>query len=142
MLEKCVKAGLRMTNQRVSIATTLDESLDHPDADEIYRRAHQLDPTISIATVYRTLGIFEKAGLIQKVTVGDGRSHYEVARDDHEHLVDVENGQIHEFQSEQLQALLINIADEMGFELTGHKLQVYGKKHGNVACRCIQIKVY
>ena len=79
MLEKCIKAGLRMTNQRVSIATTLDESLDHPDADEIYRRAHEIDPTISIATVYRTLGIFEKAGLIQKVTVGDGRSHYEVA---------------------------------------------------------------
>ena len=79
MLEKCVKAGLRMTNQRVSIATTLDESLDHPDADEIYRRAHEVDPTISIATVYRTLGIFEKAGLIQKVTVGDGRSELRTA---------------------------------------------------------------
>ncbi len=142
MLEKCAEAGLRMTSQRVLIANTLEQSLDHPDADEIYRRSNAIDSTISIATVYRTLGIFERAGLIQKVTVGDGRSHYEVARDDHEHLVDIENGQIHEFQSEKLQSLLTNIADEMGFELTGHKLEVFGKKHGNVACRCIQIKVY
>jgi Fur family ferric uptake transcriptional regulator len=142
MLEKCIKAGLRMTNQRVLIANTLEQSLDHPDADGIYNRAHSVDPTISIATVYRTLGIFEKAGLVHKVAVGDGRSHYEVARDDHEHLVDVENGQIHEFKSEQLTELLTAIADEMGFELTGHKLEVFGKKHGNVSCRCIQIKVY
>ena len=142
MLDKCIRAGLRMTNQRVSIATTLEESLDHPDADEIYRSAHEADPTISIATVYRTLGIFEKAGLIEKVTVGDGRSHYEVARDGHEHLVDIENGQIHEFKSDELTHLLAEIADKMGFELTSHKLEVYGKKHGDVSCRCIQIKVY
>lgn len=142
MLQKCIESGLRMTNQRASIAKALEQSTDHPDADSLYRRAHAIDPTISIATVYRTLGIFEKAGLVQKVDVGDGKSHYEVARLDHEHLVDVESGQIHEFRSDELTQLLTEIADEMGFELTSHKLEVYGKKHGDVACRCIQIKVY
>ncbi len=142
MLEKCMNAGMRMTAQRVLIADTLEQSIDHPDVDEIYKRANEKDPTISIATVYRTLGIFEKAGLVHKVSIGDSRAHYEVARDDHEHLVDVENGQIHEFKNDELTELLSNIADEMGFELTGHKLEVFGRKHGNVKCRCIQIKVY
>jgi Fur family ferric uptake transcriptional regulator len=142
MLDKCMDAGMRMTAQRVLIADTLEQSIDHPDVDEIYKRAHEKDSTISIATVYRTLGIFEKAGLVHKVNVGDGRAHYEVARDEHEHLVDVENGQIHEFQNEDLTNLLSDIADNMGFELTGHKLEVFGRKHGNVKCRCIQIKVY
>lgn len=142
MLEKCIEAGLRMTNQRTTIVRVFEQSADHPDADLLYRRAHELDPTISIATIYRTLGIFEKAGLVQKVDVGDGKSHYEVARQDHEHLVDIQNGQIHEFESEELTQLLSGIADKMGFELTSHKLEVYGKKHGDVSCRCIQIKVY
>ena len=142
MLEKCIEAGLRMTNQRASIVKALEQSNDHPDADLLHRRAHAIDSTISLATIYRTLGIFEKAGLVQKVDVGDGKSHYEVARQDHEHLVDIENGQIHEFKSEELTHLLTEIADKMGFELTSHKLEVYGKKHGDVSCRCIQIKVY
>ncbi len=142
MLEKCIQAGLRMTNQRASIVKVLEQSTDHPDADLLYRRAHEIDPTISLATIYRTLGIFEKAGLVQKVDVGDGKSHYEVARQDHEHLVDIENGQIHEFKSDELTSLLSQIADKMGFELTSHRLEVYGKKHGDVSCRCIQIKVY
>ena len=142
MLEKCIQAGLRMTNQRASIVKVLEQSTDHPDADLLYRRAHEIDPTISLATIYRTLGIFEKAGLVQKVDVGDGKSHYEVARQDHEHLVDIENGQIHEFKSDELTSLLVQIADKMGFELTSHRLEVYGKKHGDVSCRCIQIKVY
>ena len=142
MLEKCIQAGLRMTNQRASIVKVLEQSTDHPDADLLYRRAHEIDPTISLATIYRTLGIFEKAGLVQKVDVGDGKSHYEVARQDHEHLVDIENGQIHEFKSDELTSLLAQIADKMGFELTSHRLEVYGKKHGDVSCRCIQIKVY
>ena len=142
MLNKCIEAGLRMTNQRTTIVKVLEQSTDHPDADLLYRRAHELDSTISIATIYRTLGIFEKAGLVQKVDIGDGKSHYEVARQDHEHLVDIENGQIHEFKSAELTNILSEIADKMGFELTSHKLEVYGKKHGDVSCRCIQIKVY
>ena len=141
-MEKCIQAGLRMTNQRASIVKVLEKSIDHPDADILYRRAHEIDPTISLATIYRTLAIFEKAGLVQKVDVGDGKSHYEIAREQHEHLVDTQNGQIHEFKSEELTALLSQIADKMGFELTSHKLEVYGKKHGDVSCRCIQIKVY
>ena len=90
MLEKCIQAGLRMTNQRASIVKVLEQSIDHPDADILYRRAHEIDPTISLATIYRTLGIFEKAGLVQKVDVGDGKAHCEVSRQDHEHLVDIE----------------------------------------------------
>ena len=142
MLEKGIQAGLRMTNQRASIVKVLEQSIDHPDADILYRRAHEIDPTISLATIYRTLGIFEKAGLVQKVDVGDGKAHYEVSRQDHEHLVDVENGQIHEFESEEITHLLNEIADKMGFELISHKLEVFGKKHGKVSCRCISIKVY
>ena len=76
MLEKCIQAGLRMTNQRASIVKVLEQSIDHPDADILYRRAQEIDPTISLATIYRTLGIFEKAGLVQKVDVGDGKAHY------------------------------------------------------------------
>ena len=142
MLQKCINAGLRMTSQREAIAKAFDQYYDHPDADLVYQRANEIDSTISIATVYRTLGVFERAGLVQKVDVGDGKSHYEMARDHHEHLVDTENGQIHEFKSEELTVLLSKIADRMGFELTSHKLEVYGKKHGDVSCRCIQIKVY
>jgi len=142
MLKQCVDAGLRMTSQRVLIAEALESSIDHPDAEQLYRRVFDKDPSISVATVYRTLGIFEKAGLIHKVNVGDGRSRYEVMRNDHEHLVDVDSGTIHEFQSEELEKLLASIADEMGFEITGHRLELYGKKHGNMPCRCIQIKVY
>ena len=142
MLEKCIQAGLRMTSQRASIVKVLEQSIDHPDADILYRRANEIDPTISLATIYRTLGIFEKAGLVQKVDVGDGKAHYEVSRQDHEHLVDIENGQIHEFESEEITRLLNEIADKMGFELVSHKLEVFGKKHGNVSCRCISIKVY
>ena len=74
--------------------------------------------------------------------VGDGKAHYEVSRQEHEHLVDIENGQIHEFESEEITRLLNEIADKMGFELISHKLEVFGKKHGNVSCRCISIKVY
>ena len=142
MQQKCIDAGLRMTSQREAIARALDQSFDHPDAELLYQRAHEIDSTISFATIYRTLGVFERAGLVQKVDVGDGKSHYEIARDQHEHRVDTENGQIHEFKSEELTALLSQIADKMGFELTSHKLEVYGKKHGDVSCRCIQIKVY
>mgnify|MGYP001200931380 FL=1 len=142
MLEKCIQAGLRMTNQRASIVKVLEQSIDHPDADILCRRVNEIDATISIATIYRTLGIFEKAGLVQKVDVGDGKAHYEVSRQDHEHLVDIENGQIHEFESEEITRLLVDIADKMGFELTSHKLEVFGKKHGDVSCRCISIKVY
>ena len=142
MLQKCIDAGLRMTSQRESIAEALDQSYDHPDAELLYKRANEIDSTISIATIYRTLGVFERAGLVQKVDVGDGKAHYEVSRQDHEHLVDIENGQIHEFESEEITRLLNEIADKMGFELVSHKLEVFGKKYGNVSCRCISIKVY
>ena len=112
MLQKCIDAGLRMTSQREAIARALDQSFDHPDAELLYQRAHKIDPTISFATIYRTLGVFERAGLVQKVDVGDGKSHYEIARDQHEHLVDTENGQIHEFKSEEFRKYFCNLLEK------------------------------
>lgn len=141
--DKCIDAGLRMTAQRAVIAETIEESLDHPDVETIYQRASERDNTVSIATVYRTIGIFEQAGLIQRIDVNnEGRARYEIKREPHEHLVDVETGQIHEFQSRRLESLIREIASEMGFELTEHKLEIFGRKNGREKCRCYQIKVY
>ena len=100
------------------------------------------DSSISIASIYRSLGIFEDYQLIQKLDIGDGKARFEIKRAKHEHLMDVETGQIHEFKSQQLQKLIEEIASEMGFELTEHRLEIYGRKHGRTACRCYEIKVY
>ncbi|GIR94143.1 MAG: hypothetical protein CM15mP95_1630 [Alphaproteobacteria bacterium] len=100
------------------------------------------DSSISIASIYRSLGIFEDYQLIQKLDVGDGKARFEINRVEHDHLMDVETGQIHEFKSQQLQKLIEEIASEMGFELTEHRLEIYGRKHGRTACRCYEIKVY
>lgn len=142
MKQKCLDAGIRMTAQRVLIAETIEGSADHPDVDTVYKRASEKDNTVSIATVYRTMGIFEQAGLIQRIDLNDGRARYEIKRNPHEHLVDVETGQIHEFQSQKLEGLIREIAAEMGFELTEHKLEIFGRKNGREKCRCYQIKVY
>ena len=140
--EKCVDAGLRMTAQRAVIADTIEESGDHPDAELIFLRASEKDNSVSISTVYRTIGLLEQAGLIQRIDVSDGRARYEISRQPHEHLVDVETGQIHEFQSQRLEGLIREIAAEMGFELTEHKLEIFGRKNGREKCRCYQIKIY
>ena len=140
--ERCLQSGIRMTNQRRLLANVLDDSDDHPDVDTIYQRCKAKDKFTSIASVYRTLGIFEESGLIEKLDVGDGKARFEIKRTDHDHLMDVETGQIHEFKSQQLQRLIEEIASEMGFELTEHRLEIYGRKHGRTACRCYEIKVY
>ena len=105
-------------------------------------KAREKDSSISIASIYRSLRVFEDYQLIQKFDVGDGRARFEIKREEHDHLMDAETGQIHEFKSQQLQKLIKKIASEMGFELTEQRLEIYGRKHGCTACRCYEIKVY
>jgi Fur family ferric uptake transcriptional regulator len=128
VIDKCLEAGVRMTNQRRIIIELIDDADDHPDVDTIYRRAIELDNTISLATIYRTVGVLEQAGIIDKLDVGDGKARYELSGEHHEHLVDVDSGEIHEFQHAELEALKEKIARDMGFELVGHRLELFGRK--------------
>ena len=128
VIDKCLEAGVRMTNQRRIIIELIDGSDDHPDVDTIYRRAIEIDNTISLATIYRTVGVLEQAGIIDKLDVGDGKARYELSGEHHEHLVDVDSGEIYEFQHEELEALKEKIAQDMGFELVGHRLELFGRK--------------
>lgn len=128
VIDKCLEAGVRMTNQRRIIIELIDEADDHPDVDTIYRRAIAIDKTISLATIYRTVGVLEQAGVVEKLDVGDGKARYELAGEHHEHLVDVDSGEIHEFQHAELEALKEKIANDMGFELVGHRLELFGRK--------------
>ncbi len=124
----CVDKGLRMTEQRRVIARVLSEAADHPDAEELYKRASAIDPHISIATVYRTVRLFEEAGVVEKHDFGDGRSRYEEAGDDHhDHLIDTKTGEVIEFFDAEIERLKTEIARRLGFELVGHKLELYGK---------------
>jgi Fur family ferric uptake transcriptional regulator len=123
----CAEKGLRMTDQRRVIARVLSESVDHPDAEELYRRASACDPHISIATVYRTVKLFEDAGILERHDFRDGRSRYEEMRDTHhDHLIDVHSGQVIEFRNEEIEALQRKVAEELGFELVDHRLELYG----------------
>ena len=128
VIDKCLEAGVRMTNQRRIIIELIDVSDDHPDVETIYRRAIAIDKTISLATIYRTVGVLEQAGVVEKLDVGDGKARYELAGEHHEHLVDVDTGEIHEFQHAELEALKEKIANDMGFELVGHRLELFGRK--------------
>lgn len=128
VIDKCLEAGVRMTSQRRIIIELIDDADDHPDVDTIYRRAIEIDHTISLATIYRTVGVLEQAGIIDKLDVGDGKARYELSGEHHEHLVDIDSGEIHEFQHEELEALKEKIARDMGFELVGHRLELFGRK--------------
>ena len=127
-LEKlCVEKGMRMTDQRRVIARVLSQAHDHPDVEELYRRAHEVDPHISLATVYRTVRLFEEAGVVERHDFGDGRSRYEEAGDDHhDHLIDTRTGQVVEFFDAEIEALKTAIAERLGYRLIGHKLELYG----------------
>ena len=123
----CVERGLKMTGQRRVIARVLSESADHPDVEELYRRATHLDGRISIATVYRTVRLFEEAGILERHEFGDGRSRYEAASESHhDHLIDVETGKVIEFVDEELEELQRRIADRLGFRLVDHRMELYG----------------
>ncbi|HEV7246382.1 MAG TPA: Fur family transcriptional regulator [Shinella sp.] len=123
----CVERGMRMTEQRRVIARVLEGSADHPDVEELYRRSSAVDARISISTVYRTVKLFEDAGIIERHDFRDGRSRYETVPDEHhDHLIDLKNGQVIEFHSPEIEALQERIAREHGFRLVDHRLELYG----------------
>jgi Fur family ferric uptake transcriptional regulator len=128
----CADKGLRMTEQRRVIARVLSEAEDHPDAEELYRRASAIDPHISIATVYRTVKLFEDAGILERHDFRDGRSRYEEVPDSHhDHLIDLQTGRVIEFRNEDIERLQRLIAEELGFELVDHRLELYGVPRGS-----------
>lgn len=125
--KKCEEHGLKMTEQRRVIARVLSDSDDHPDVEMLYQRASSVDAGISIATVYRTVRLFEESGIIAKHDFGDGRSRYEEASEEHhDHLINLRTGEVIEFTNEQIEKLQETIARELGFELVDHRLELYG----------------
>ena len=123
----CADKGLRITEQRRTIARVLGESEDHPDVETLHARAASIDPNISIATVYRTVRLFEEAGILERHEFGDGRSRYEAASETHhDHLIDVETGNVIEFVDEELELLQKRIAEKLGFRLVDHRMELYG----------------
>ncbi len=125
--ELCVDKGMRMTEQRRVIARVLEASDDHPDVEELYRRAAGIDPRISISTVYRTVKLFEDAGIIERHDFRDGRSRYEtITEEHHDHLIDLRSGDVIEFRDEEIERLQTAIARRLGFKLVDHRLELYG----------------
>lgn len=132
ILSRCEAKGLRLTEQRRTIAAVLEAADDHPDVEELYARASAADPRISLATVYRTVKLFEEAGILDKHDFGDGRARYETAdREHHDHLIDLQSGEVIEFIDEEIEALQERIATKLGYELKGHRLELYGVKKGS-----------
>lgn len=122
----CEKRGMRMTGQRRIIARVLQESADHPDVEELYRRASAQDPNISIATVYRTVRLFEEAGILERHEFGDGRARYEqIPESHHDHLINIQSREVIEFSDKQIEELQRVIAERLGFRLVGHRLELY-----------------
>lgn len=127
--KKCAERGLRMTDQRKVIAKVLSEAKDHPDAEELYARASEIDSNISLATIYRTVRLFTEAGIIETHDFRDGRARYETADDEHhDHLIDVTSGEVIEFVDEEIEELQKRIAAKLGYELVDHRLELYGRK--------------
>ena len=123
----CVEKNMRMTDQRRVVARVLSQATDHPDVEELYRRAHAVDPHISIATVYRTVRLFEEAGILDRHDFGDGRARYEAAPEaHHDHLIDLETGKVVEFVDPELEALQRQIAEKLGYRLVDHRMELYG----------------
>ena len=123
----CADKGLRITEQRRIIARVLSDSEDHPDVELLHQRASSIDPKISIATVYRTVRLFEEAGILDRHDFGDGRARYEAAPEaHHDHLIDVESGKVVEFVDPELEALQKQIAEKLGYRLVDHRMELYG----------------
>ena len=125
--QKCLKRGLRLTEQRKLVAKVMSESEDHPDVDELHKRVNKLDSKISIATVYRTVKLFEEAGILTKHDFKTGKARYEL-NDDHNHLIDIKTGEIIEFVDDEINQLQQKIAEKYGYTLVDHKLELYGIK--------------
>jgi Fur family ferric uptake transcriptional regulator len=127
IIARCEAKGLRMTDQRRIVARVIQAAEDHPDVEELYNRASRIDPKISIATVYRTVKLFEEAGILDRLEFGDGRARYEDAeRDHHDHLIDMNSGAVVEFVDPEIEALQTRIAERLGYKLIGHRLELYG----------------
>ncbi|MGH1398927.1 MAG: Fur family transcriptional regulator [Alphaproteobacteria bacterium] len=126
--QKCAEAGLKMTGQRKVILKVLGEADDHPSVEEVYDRAKEIDKSVSIATVYRTLGMLDELDLVIRHEFQEGYARYELNHDHHHHLVDLETGAVVEFQNEEMERLKVRIAEELGYELVDHRLELYGKK--------------
>ena len=127
IIARCETKGLRMTDQRRVVARVIGEAEDHPDVEEVFARAAKIDPKISLATVYRTVKLFEEEGILDKHEFGDGRARYEDAeRDHHDHLIDVNSGQVIEFVDPEIEALQERIAARLGYRLIGHRLELLG----------------
>ena len=124
--EQCVKKGMRMTEQRRVIAQVIETAEDHPDVEELYHRASAIDPRISLSTVYRTLNLFEEAGLVTKHDFKDGRARFEPIPDEHhDHLIDIRSGKVIEFRNEEIEAIQELIAKRLGYRLVDHRLELY-----------------
>ncbi|RRH75129.1 Fur family transcriptional regulator [Falsigemmobacter faecalis] len=127
LIARCEASGMRMTGARRLIAQVLDAAEDHPDVEELHRRAMALDARISLATVYRTVKLFEESGILERLEFGDGRARYEdSAREHHDHLIDLATGEVIEFVDPEIEALQELIAERLGFQLKGHRLELYG----------------
>ncbi|MFN3145802.1 MAG: Fur family transcriptional regulator [Paracoccaceae bacterium] len=127
IITRCENRGLRLTEQRRVIAGVLQDADDHPDVEELYGRVTAVDPRISLATVYRTVKLFEEAGILDKHEFGDGRARYETAdREHHDHLIDMQTGEVIEFVDPEIERLQERIAERLGYRLKGHKLELYG----------------
>jgi Fur family ferric uptake transcriptional regulator len=126
-LEKlCIDKGLKMTEQRRVIARVLSDAADHPDVEQVHKRATKIDPNISLATVYRTVRLFEEASILERHDFGDGRARYEETPESHhDHLIDIQSGRVIEFSNEDIEKLQKRVADELGYKLVGHRLELY-----------------
>tara|TARA_Y100000992_G_C21013090_1_gene372030 strand:+ start:207 stop:611 length:405 start_codon:yes stop_codon:yes gene_type:complete len=125
--QKCLAKGVKLTDQRRIIAKVMSEASDHPDVDELYNRVSKIDPKISIATVYRTVKLFEEAGILIKHDFKTGKARYEI-NDNHNHLIDINSGEIVEFVDKDIEMLQEKIANKLGYKLVDHKLELYGSK--------------
>ena len=126
---KCIKKGLRLTGQRKLIAKVMSESESHPDVDELHRKVNKLDSKISIATVYRTVKLFEEAGIVEKHDFKGNKARYEQAPEEHhDHLIDINTGEITEFVNEDIEKLQKKVAEKLGYKLEDHRLELYGSK--------------
>jgi Fur family transcriptional regulator, ferric uptake regulator len=131
----CLDKGLKMTDQRRTIARVLSDATDHPDVEQVYRRATLIDSNISIATVYRTVRLFEEANILARHDFGDGRARYEESPEEHhDHLIDIETGRVIEFRDEEIEMLQHKVAERLGYELVGHRLELLARpiaRHGD-----------
>ena len=130
--QKCISKGVKLTEQRKIIAKVMSESNDHPDVDELYNRVSKIDSKISIATVYRTVKLFEESGIVAKHDFKGGKARYEeLSESHHDHLIDIKSGEIIEFVDDEIEKLQKKVADKYGYELVDHKLELYGVKKKN-----------